>query len=391
MIRDSIFDAKPGFVAGPYLHDRIYKLARVMEFVNISDSVRARHILISLSVQRDDARAKTIADSLLQLINRGADFNTLALQYSADESNKAIGGDLGWFREGQMVKPFNDACFNAKPGDVKVVKTNYGYHVIRLEAQSPMVRKVKVAFLEREITPSDETTQEIYSKAVSFAAASGNIDEFRNTCRKENITPRFASDINPADKTLPGLENAREIIRWAFENDEGAVSSIFDMSDKYIIAALSGLKQKGYASVESVKAEIEIALKKQKKLEKLAADIKTRTSSAGSIDEIATILGSEVSEATEVRFTNPYISNVGIEPAVVVHAFNLPAGSLSEPVIGENGVFVLTVNNIISPENPNVFSARLRLKYALDGRATYEGYEALKTSANITDNRIKFF
>jgi parvulin-like peptidyl-prolyl isomerase len=88
-----------------------------------------------------------------------------------------------------MVKPFSDACFSAKPGEVNVVKTNYGYHIVKLEAQSPKTKKVKIAILEREVIPSDETTQETYSRAVFFAAASKNVDEFRNLCKKENITP----------------------------------------------------------------------------------------------------------------------------------------------------------------------------------------------------------
>ncbi len=391
VIRDSIFSAKPGFVAGPYFENGSYKLARLIEFDAVSDSVRARHILISLSVQRDDARAKTIADSLKQLIDRGADFNLLASQYSADENNKAIGGDLGWFKEGQMVKPFSDACFSAERGEVKIIKTNYGYHIVRVDAQSPKVKKAKVAFLEREVIPSDETTQEIYSKAVSFAANAPNVDEFRNLCKKENITPRFATDFTKSDKSLPGLDNSREIIRWAFENEESTISSIFDMSDKYIIAALTNVKEKGFAPLESVKPEIEIALKKQKKLEKLADDIKTKISSTGSIDEVSSILGSEISEASQVRFTNPYINNVGIEPRVVVKALELPIEKISEPIIGENGVFVVVVHAIVKPSNPDIFSAKYRLKYAIDSRVTYEGYEALKENANIVDNRIKFF
>lgn len=391
VIRDSVFNANPGFVTGPYMENGFYKLARLLETTSVSDSVRARHILISLSVQRDDVRAKQIADSLMTLINRGADFTTLAAQYSADESNKAIGGDLGWFKEGQMVKSFSDACFSAKPGDVVVVKTNYGYHIVKLEAQSPKVKKVKVAFLEREVVPSDETTQEIYSKAVSFAAGALSVDEFRNMCRKENITPRFATDITQEDKTLPGLENSREIIRWAFENKEGSISSIFDMSDKYVIAALTGLKKKGFAPLEIVRPEIEVALKKQKKIEKLAAEIKNKIASAASIDEVSKILGIEIAEASKVRFTNPYINNIGIEPSVVVSALNMQAGKISDPLKGENGVFVIVVNSIDQPRNPDVFSSRFRLKYALDSRASYEGYEALKENAKIVDNRIRFF
>jgi peptidyl-prolyl cis-trans isomerase D len=391
VISDSIFNAKPGFIAGPYFENSSYKLVRLMEIISVSDSVRARHILISLSVQRDEPRAKVIADSLKQLIDKGSDFNKLALQYSADQGNKSIGGDLGWFKEGKMVKPFSDACFSAKPGEVIVVKTNYGYHIVKLEAQSPKTKKVKIAILEREVIPSDETTQEIYSRAVSFTAAAKNVDEFRNLCKKENITPRFATDFGPNEKTLPGLENAREIIRWAYENKQDKISNIFDMSNKYIIAALTSVKEKGFAPPESVKSEIEVSLKKQKKLEKLSTDIKTKIASVNNINEVSRILGKELAEAVKVRYINPYINNVGIEPVVVACAFDLPPGQLSKPIIGENGVFVLVVNSVDKPASPDIISAKLRLKYMYKSRVTYEGYEALQEKAKIVDKRIKFF
>jgi peptidyl-prolyl cis-trans isomerase D len=391
VISDSIFNAKPGFVTGPFFEGSSYKLVRLLENISISDSVRARHILISLSVQRDDVRAKAIADSLKLLIDKGADFNSLARQFSADDSNKAIGGDLGWFTEGKMVKPFSDACFSAQTGEVKVVKTNYGYHIVKLEATSPKVKKVKVAIMEREVVASDETTQEIYSRVVAFAAGAVNIDSFRNICRKENITPRFATDFSPSEKTLPGLENAREIIRWAYENKKGKISTIFDLSDKYIVACLIGEKKKGYAPVENVKPEIEIVLKKQKKLEKLSLDVKTKIASAANINEVSRLLTNDVTEAAKVRYINPYINGVGLEPVVVIKAFEMPLNQLSAPIIGENGVFVIVVNGVDKPENPDLLSSKSRLKYTFSNRATYEGYEALQEHANIVDNRIKFF
>ena len=69
-------------------------------------------------------------------------FNQLALTYSGDESNKAIGGDLGWFKEGNMVTEFNDACFENSTGDLVTAETQFGTHIIRIEDQSRRVRKL---------------------------------------------------------------------------------------------------------------------------------------------------------------------------------------------------------------------------------------------------------
>jgi len=391
VIADSIFSASPGFVAGPYFENGSYKVSRLVDFTNVPDSVRARHILISLSVQRDETRAKEIADSLKTLIDRGADFNSLAMDFSADDNNKNIGGDLGWFTEERMVKPFAEACFNANTGDIMVVKTTYGYHVVKVETQSPKVKKAKIATLEREVTSSDETNQEIYSRAVAFTAKSTDLEKFRAAYAEEKITPRFATDFGPNENVLPGLESSREIIRWAYENEKGSVSQIFDLSDRYVIAGLTEVKEKGLAPLEDVKTEIEIALKKEKKLQNLASEMKSKIASATSIDAVASSLGKQTEEAAKVRFANPYVTNVGLEPVVVSKAFAMSSGQLSAPITGTNGVFVIQVNSIDAPPSADMASAEFRLKYGLNSRVSYEGYEALQEKANIKDERIKFF
>jgi len=93
----------------------------------------------------------------------------------------------------------------------------------------------------------------------------------------------------------------------------------------------------------------------------------------------------------KVRFTNPYVNTVGLEPVLVSKAFGMSPGKVSEPLIGSNGVFVIQVNNIDVPEGADLASAEFRLKYGLSSRASYEGYEALQDKAEIKDERIKFF
>ena len=390
-VKDSLFSAKTGTIVGPYFEEGAYKLARLLETSMVPDSVKARHILITPSLQRDENRSKEIADSLKQLIDRGARFDQLALEFSGDQSNREIGGDLGWFSEGMMVPAFNDACFTSKKGDVIVVKTNFGYHVIRIDDQSPLSKKLKIGILVREVIPSDLTYQEYYASAIEFRNAADDLEKFRNVCIAKNITPRFASDINAGENAIPGLDNSREIIRWAFENKENDVSQIFDLDNRYVVAAISDLKEKGFAPISKVTTEIEIALSKQKKLDALAEQISQTTKAETSIENVASVLKVPVYEATSVRLTNPYVTGVGIEPAVVAHAFNTEKGSLSAPVKGENGVFVLYINNLVIPDEINTEAARFRLKYEIENRVTFEGYQALQDKADIKDNRIKFF
>ncbi|MCA1555152.1 MAG: peptidyl-prolyl cis-trans isomerase, partial [Acidobacteria bacterium] len=82
----------------------------------------------------DPKQTKAKAEELLAQLRAGGDFNALAKEFSVDPSNKDRGGDLGWFGRGMMVKPFEDAAFALKPGELSgIVETQFGYHIIKLD------------------------------------------------------------------------------------------------------------------------------------------------------------------------------------------------------------------------------------------------------------------
>jgi peptidyl-prolyl cis-trans isomerase C len=101
------------------------------------EKVKASHILIKVNESRSDDAAKKLAEELRQKALRGEDFAKLAKEYSEDPSAARNSGSLGFFKRGQMVKPFEDAVFvMQKPGEIsEVVKTQFGYHVIKYETR----------------------------------------------------------------------------------------------------------------------------------------------------------------------------------------------------------------------------------------------------------------
>jgi len=119
--------------------------------------------------------------------------------------------------------------------------------------------------------------------------------------------------------------------------------------------------------------------------------MKSKIASSSTIEDAAAALGKQTDEAMKVRFSNPYVNNVGLEPMIVSKAFGMSTGQLSQPIIGANGVFIIQINSVNVPENSDLASAEFRLKYGLSSRASYEGYEALQEKAEIKDERIKFF
>lgn len=101
------------------------------------EMVRSRHILIKTgptASDNDKKKAKEKAEEILKKIKAGEDFAKLAADISDDTGSKTKGGELGFFPKGRMVKPFEDAAFSLKPGEVsEIVETQFGYHIIKVE------------------------------------------------------------------------------------------------------------------------------------------------------------------------------------------------------------------------------------------------------------------
>ncbi len=392
ILRDSLLSLPTGEVFGPYFEDNAYKLSMVRDTQFRPDSVKARHILIGYSVVGSTQRAEELADSLKTVIDQGGSFNEIAREYSADESNRNIGGDLGWFTEGMMETPFNNAAFENRKGDIVKATTRFGVHILKIEDQSRPVQKYQVATIVHNVYASNETDQEYYNRAVKFRGKATNVSKFEEQAREYGMNPRIVPDISKDQRTIPGLENPVNMIGWTFNAEEGDISSIFEVGDQYIVVALTDVKDDGYASLESVRTEVEIAVRKQKKGEIISASLQEGLEEAADIRSFAAAKNLELQEATQVQFSNTYVPGIGLEPYIVGAALNLPPETLSGPYIGENSVFVISVNNIDEPDpDANYNPIRNRLNMAIQSRATYEAYEAMIEKADITDNRLKIF
>jgi peptidyl-prolyl cis-trans isomerase D len=390
-ISDFMFAAKPGDVIGPYFENGSYKLARLVEIANRPDSVKARHILIQPDQNTTLERTKEIADSIKNLILNGADFALLAMTTSADGSSQD-GGNLGWFTEGRMVKPFNDVCFEGKKGDLVVTETQFGNHIIEILDQSTPVKKVRVAVLSREVKPSSKTYQEIYTRAVEFAGLNDTYEKFNAAITAENLTKRYASELTVNQREIPGLDYPRPLIQWAFDADLNAVTpQVFELGNKFVIAAVTGIREKGFSPLDQIKAEIELEVKKNKKAEKIIEQFKSNMPLNSTLQDVAQKMGLQIQDANNISFSSVSLPAAGIEPKVIGLASGLPEGVLSEPVQGNNGVYVLVVNKISESSEVNTLTTKNRLNMMRQSRVYSEAYNALLDVSNIKDNRYLFF
>ena len=119
------------------------------------------------------ARARRTAEEVLAELNRGGDFEVLARRYSADPSREQ-GGSLGWFREGQMVRPFELAAYSLRPGQTSgVVETEFGFHIIRLDRIRGPERQARHILIRPEIAPEDVARARARADSISAAVRAG--------------------------------------------------------------------------------------------------------------------------------------------------------------------------------------------------------------------------
>lgn len=381
--------ANPGDVFGPYLENNdTWKLARITDIRDLPDTVKASHILIQPDNGNFDAAQKT-ADSILQEIKKGADFAQLALVHGTD-ATKDNGGDLGWFAMQEMIPEFSQACFFGQKGDLLTVKTQYGVHVIYIADQGPKSKKFQVAFLDRQITPSSQTIENIYSEASRFAATYGTSQKFEEGIQEEKLTKRLATNLREGDAAIPGLENPRELIRWAYEAKKGDLSKIYEFGNRFVIAKLTEVRDTGTAPLDQVRAQVENSVRNEKKAEYLISKINQILSSEKSLDAVASTVGTTVQQAQGAYYTSFSITGIGIEPNLTGTLPHLQINEVSGPIKGRNAVYVVKVTHSYKQET-DPLESRQRLEQAYASRTGYQVFQALEKKAKVVDRRNKFY
>ncbi|GIZ14274.1 peptidylprolyl isomerase [Capnocytophaga catalasegens] len=389
---DPLYNLNINEIYGPYEDNGYYKLSRMLGKISNAE-VRASHILISFKeapnasalskeVTRTKEEARAKAENILAEARKsGADFEQLARDNSDDTST--ANGDLNFFSRGQMVKPFNDYVFSNKVGDIGLVETDFGFHIIKITDSK---EGVQLATIARQIEPSEKTRNDIFVKVSNFESkAFENPTKFGEIAQKESLLVLPADNLGEMSEDIIGLGNNRSIVQWAFKKDT-KVGDIerFNVKDGYVVAQLTKKIEKGTASVADARALVTPILIKQEKAKRLMAQLKGNT-----IDQIASSAKQEnIRLAEGLTQKSPMILGVGLEPKVVGTAFALSANKLSKPIEGENGVYVIVVTKKeIAPALPNYGSYTNTLRTMKMNRATTDLFSALEESAKIEDYR----
>ncbi len=391
-----------GYVYGPYEDNETFNLVRIVDIQSRPDSLKASHILISYAgaansqdtITKEQAEAK--ANELLAQLrsnpkNEGL-FAELAEANSTDPGSKTKGGDLDWFIDGAMVAPFNEYVVNNPVGSLGIVETIFGYHIIKVTDKTQAQPKVRLAYLTHEITPSTKTYQNTFAEANKFVTESKNYDQFNAAVEREGLTKRTMPRMNAATYQITGIDNPRQIVRWAFDDKTkvGDVSSIFDLDDMFVVAALTNIVPEGYAPMEAIIDQAKYQVINKKKGEMAVEKMKA---CANDVNRMVNELGAESTSVSDITIDSRVLSNFGVEADIIGTLLGMKEGEEVGPIAGNSSAFILKNVKLTPAEATTDYSDILREKTSQFNNKVLNGsvYNALKNLADIKDNRAVFY
>ncbi len=393
ILSENLLDKEINEVYGPYKENGFYKLSKIVNVKQMPDSVKASHILIPFigtstadpTVTKTEAQAKVYADSILTVVKANkSKFETLAKEISVDKGSGAKGGDLGWFTYTRMIPEFRDYVFENKVGDIAVVKSQFGFHIIKIDGQKNHQKNVQIATFSHKILPSEKTENDVFEKAETFASDVSSGKDFAETGKEKNYVVRPVQYIEAIDDNIAQLGSQRPIVRWAFEEgtNEGDIKR-FDIDNGYAVIKLS----------KKNKAELAIRGKNVRQIilnEKKTALIKER-SSGDALDEIAKQNNTSVRSAKAVSSSSPVFAGQGRFPEIAGVVTSLEENQLTKNIKGRSGVLFAKVTKKNLPADiKNYSSNKKNIERTLQNR-NVQIYNAIKENAEIEDNRAYFY
>lgn len=345
------------------------------------------------------ADSAVVRDSILALraqIEKGASFADLARQVSADTVSGRNGGELGMSAKGRFDPAFEDAAWKLRPGEVsRPVLTQYGYHLIRMNSRK--ADSIDVSHILLTIQQSDSSALKSDRTADTLAIIAGSSTEpqrFDSAAKHLRLTPETvqAYEDQPAfgaSGALPGVSG------WAFSGVQvGESSDLLESNAAYFLARLDSLQPGGTVPFSEAEQGIRVTLARRKRAEKLVprAGKFAQAAAASGLDAAAKV--EDITVHTTAMFArSTFVSGLGQLNEAIGAAFSLPVGRISEPIVTDDGVYVLRVDKRVEASH-DAFEKQKdeQRKNAVNAlrQARVRSYmEALRKNADVKDRRAQ--
>lgn len=342
----------------------------------------------------DSAGVREHALELRKKILGGEKFEDVARAESADSGSAASGGSLGKTTRGRFVKAFEDAAYGLKPGEIsQPVLTQFGYHLIKLDARSGDTVTVRHILLRIEQSDAEATATD--RKADSLSKLAATVDQpqkFDEAARVLKLTVIHAvaiegNPVNVNGKVIPSVGP------WAFEGTKpGETSELYDSDDGYYLARLDSISASGTEPLAEARRQIEDELKKAKKLDLLLkqAGNFAKLAAAGSLEDAARLTNLAVVKTHAFTRVSPDPELGGL-PEAIGAAFALPVGAVSQPIRATNAIVVERVDRRVLSD-PKAWAAQKATQRQIETdrarqQRVREFLDNLRLAAKITDHR----
>ena len=369
-----------GATYGPVLKNNEWTMARALDTKIVPDSMGIRHIVLPYTQE-------ALADSLLTVLKGGADFAQVAAQYSVYDATAANGGEVGVMPFSAFSGEFAAALANAKTGDIVKIASGDAIQLMQVYRADKPSKHVQVASITYPVEASAATRRDIHNQAGTFSVnAKGSVEAFNEAASAAAVTPRIAS-LAQGERTIRGLEDSRDVARWAYGAEVGDVSEIFPVGKDYVIAMLTEIDDNEFAPLEKVSAQIRAQVLRDKKYDYIVKEL-----SGSTLDEQAKSLGTEVADFDNVTFGAFYVNGPGFEPRLIgAISSTTEKGVLSAPVKGLSGVYVFEVDDIQTSDKQTAEGEKVRAQAMAESMAQQFSVQAIQQMAKIQDLRGKYF
>jgi len=382
-----------GDVVGPFATPQGYVLYRYLGSIPTTDiSVKASHILINQYGSDENNLAE--ANKIYQRLIAGESFDKLAKEFSQDPGSGSKGGDLGYFGKGMMVKEFEDASFAGAVGVVqKPIKTNYGYHIIKVTDRAD--RKYIVERIVNTVKQSASSRDRNFNAANDFSYLA-NKNDFDAEAKLMNYTVQETPFFTEQAVSIPTLGNNKRLVKFSFENSVNTVSDVYKVANGYVVAKISEVENEKFRPLDELKEQIKPAVIREKKFEVLKKTVDDVYSKIGGDMTKAAAIDSNYKVQQTGNFTpQGTIPLIGRDYAFINTALKLKLDTVSEPIKGARGYYLIKVTKR-SDFNKELFDSqssaiRNSLMQEKRGRFLNQWVNEIKENAKVVDNRHLFF
>lgn len=392
-----VFSAKKNQIVGPIKDAEGYHLIKILDTRQSSqgDFVRSSHILINAVQGPDSIIAIRKAKDILRQVKAGADFAKLAQTNSDDYGSAVQGGDLGWAKKGLFVKPFENAIFRGRVGEViGPVRTQFGWHIIKITGRDS--RELKLADLLWRIKASSETIDNTTQQAQDFAYLAKD-EGFEKAAANSKFEVHETQEFTKTG-SIPGLGENDIITQFAFNNKKGKISEQLNIRGGLIVCTVSAIRDEGIRPMEEVKAIIQNLALHQKKLEFIANRVetfyRTLTPSADIVAAAQSIPNITAQSTGPFTPLNPP-SAIGNDPKFIGKMLGANQGDLLKPFEGQRGYFIVKVTSKAAFDTAqyNAVKQSLRDQVLQQKRSQFmsQWQASLHDKADIIDNREKYY